>query len=315
MPKIAVVVLSHMLNAHVLKSFSRLRAQAPQGYDLFLALNLGEKQPLPPEENEPVRDALFLFNTEALLALPYPAKCRREGWSLPGNEDLNFLIFRAAHPDYDYYWGIEYDVHYEGDWRFLFDRFAPSPADLIGTTLYQASKTPGKILTPPLREADGREYDLAQAVRGLYPIFRLSGRAARTIDEAYRSGIGGHYELAWGAICKRKGLVIEDFGGNGEFVRLHNRNAFYFNTPRSWSLSPGNFVFRPAFTKAMPYENSLWHPVKPDNIYNWFSLKVKGGLIKNVIEMIKPIVWKIGIWGWFAVCRRDPRAHPVNYTN
>jgi hypothetical protein len=315
MSKAAVILLTHFLNDEIIKLYRRLCAELPPGHDVFININCGDKPAEAPQGAQELGKALNLFNTKDLLSLPFPEKCRPDGWqgkgwSLPGNEDLNFLIFYDRYPGYDYYWGIEYDVHYQGNWRFFFERFAASTADLIGTTLYRASATPNKILHPLLRAPDGSAPNLANVARGLYPVFRLSKRAAQTITDEYKNGWSGHYELAWGAIARLHNLEIEDIGGNGEYVKPHNRNAFYFNCYGTYTLSPGTFVFRPPFAKVLPYENTLWHPVKPKNVYNWFPLIVKGHMAKNLLEWLKPRIWHVVIRLWFLLCWRPAHKHP-----
>jgi len=59
------------------------------------------------------------------------------------------------------------------------------------------------------------------------------------------------------------GLVIEDFGGDGEFVASGNRNRFYTNAPSHCYLVPGSLVFRPMRIMPGLRRNHLWHPVKP----------------------------------------------------
>jgi hypothetical protein len=311
MPKTAILILTHFVNAHIIALFDRLRTQAPDGHDVFLAINC-EKGPLsPPTGSDAVGEALFLCNSASLLALAYPEKCKPEGWTgrgwttNPGNADLITLAFYRTHPDYAYYWGVEYDVHYQGDWGFFLRRFAASDADVLGTSLYKASDTPENILMPFFVMPGGQEPELDESVHGFFPLFRVSNRAACLIDEAYRRGWGGHHELTWGTIAKRHGLAIEDVGGDGIYVKPHNRNAFYFSTKYTRSQSPGTFVFRPAFTKIFAYENTLWHPVKPTGPYRqWCDLTVQGNLAWNLRNAVKLVVWRCIIRLWFIICWR-----------
>ena len=57
-------------------------------------------------------------------------------------------------------------------------------------------------------------------------------------------------------------MVIEDFGGNGEFVRPGNANRWYTSTLTSQTLAPGSFVARPIRFRPGFKPNTLWHPVK-----------------------------------------------------
>ena len=44
------------------------------------------------------------------------------------------------------------------------------------------------------------------------------------------SGWSGHHEVVIPTAVSYLGMKIEDFGGNGEYVRLGNENRFYDNT-------------------------------------------------------------------------------------
>ena len=112
------------------------------------------------------------------------------------------------------------------------------------------------------------------------PIYRISRRAAQAIDHAYQSGWSGHCEVTWPTIINRAGFSIEDFGGDGEFVREPNRNRFYTNTLLDPNLAPGSLVLRPARAFTGLKKEKLWHPVKPiryklreDARHVWVTLK------------------------------------------
>ena len=253
---------------------------------------------------------LVLTNTPKFLSLGFPQKCRPEGWTgngwtmVPGNCDLNIVAFFKEHPEYEYYWAIEYDVYYEGKWQFLFNRFKSSKADLLGTTIYKANETPDKILNPPLKSPDGNAFNLDNAIRGFFPICRMSKKGLQLIVDEYQKGWDGHQELLLGTILNMHGLSIEDIGGDGDFVRPENRNAFYFNSYKTCSLSPGNFVFR-SFAAPLKKENTLWHPVKPEGSYAKHSPVVRKNMVADFINFtLKPLVAKTALHLWFALIWR-----------
>jgi hypothetical protein len=318
MQKSAIIILTHFFDANIAGMFSRLRHEAPEHYDVYLAINCGDKERAAPDGCGIAGESLFLCNTQSLVALGYPVKCDPKGWtgkgwtSNPGNADTIALSFYKSRPDYAYYWGTEYDVHYEGRWSYFLTRFEHSKADLLGTTICNGALNPRKsTIPPPFLNPRGERPDMRDIVQGFYPIFRLSNAAMRAIDKGYGEGWAGHYELTWGTILKQQGLEIEDIGGNGVYVKPHNRNVFYFSRFSTFSHSPGTFVFRPSFTKALPKPNTLWHPVKPAGSYvNWHALRLKGSLIKTLIEIIKPQIWKIVIPLWFMTCWRPAESSP-----
>ncbi len=60
---------------------------------------------------------IFTFNDEVLTALNYFPL----GFTLvPGSNHFPLLKFYLFHPNYDYYWCIEEDVDFSGDWRSFF---------------------------------------------------------------------------------------------------------------------------------------------------------------------------------------------------
>jgi hypothetical protein len=210
-----------------------------------------------------------MYRRADLAALPYPKKIASANWITPaGENDLPVLAFYREQPGYDFYWIVEYDVRYTGHWGTLFGELRSSDAAFLSTTIWDYEDDPGWSWWSALVNAPSGEL---QRVRCFTPFCRLSNGALATIDHWYREGGAGHYELTWPSVCKARGLRIEDIGGWGRYTPERWRGKHYINTPREWNLSPGTFVFRPAFrdkgllTEAMKYGGRpmLWHPVKP----------------------------------------------------
>jgi hypothetical protein len=266
-----ILLQTHFYDRAIAAAYERLRREAPPGAAVAVALNCGAAPERAPDAAAVLpQDALFLCSNESLLSLPYPLKCAPEGWRLnPGNTDLIALLFLARHPKCERLWAIEYDVHYEGDWGRLFAHFDRSPADLLTTTIYRQRETPRKELLPAFRSPAFADYPETERLRAFLPIFRLSRRGFAAIDAAYRAGAGGHYELTWPTILAHDGLVLEDIGGDGAWVRPENVDRFYFNNKASFSMRPGTFVFRPGFSRVERRPDTLWHPVKPSGIGPW----------------------------------------------
>lgn len=304
----AILLQTHLLNPAIEAQHARLEREAP-GWKVFLALNCGAGPERVPAGTRLAASKLFLCSERSLRALPYPAKCGGEDWRIvPGNADLIALLFLALNPDCERVWTVEYDVHYEGRWGDLFEHFEASPADLLTTTIHAAPETPGKRLSPPLKAPDGAAWPEARHLRAFLPIARLTRRGFQAIDAAYRAGAGGHCELAWPTILAEAGLLLEDIGGSGPFVRPENRDRFYFNTKKSYSLRPGTFVFRPGFERIVPRPNTLWHPVKPEGARPWdkASRERPRGLA-GIGARLKPAVNHLLVRRWLAT-RWNPLA-------
>jgi len=301
--KTAILILTHFWNQSMADLYRRIRAETSEHYDVFVALNLINKPLAVPEGAEFLGSSLYLCNHATLVTLPYPEKCNPEGWSGKGweslhNADTIMLSFYRDHPEYSYYWNVEYDVHFEGRWGFLFEHFEASVADVLATTLRDAS--PDYLtLMPPFRDPEGNRPHYKDIVIGSYAFYRVSNRFLKAIDEDYQSGWNGHCEHVWGTAARRYSMGIEDIGGNGTYTKPQNKNTFYFNNYRRWDTSPGTFVFHPPFKKIHKHENTLWHPIKPQGDYFRHSLITHTNWRGQVKEKLKRIFYDLAIRAWF----------------
>ena len=205
-----------------------------------------------PDIQTELNSSLVHVSQQDLLQKPYPVKCERRDWVIEGNLDLVFLEFRRRMPQYDQYWFIEYDVHYQGNWNCFFEHFRSSSSGLLATTLAYCNTLPGKLELlrhPRLALHEDISWKIEDIIKGFLPICRISAVVLDLLDQDYQAGLGGHYELIVPTVAHQAGLRIEDIGGNGPFVREHNRDRFYFAKGSSYTHSPGNFVFRPTITR------------------------------------------------------------------
>jgi hypothetical protein len=298
-PSISVALVTHVWTPEIQSVFERLQAEAPPDHAVRFLLSADAEAADPPLPAA----AVVRISREDLFRLPYPRKCHDGDWVIAGNLDLVFLEYRRRLPRYEQYWFIEYDVHFEGNWRRLFEHFRASQAGLLGAIQEYIAKVPHKldIGYPHLSVPAGMRWNEADQVKGFYPLCRLSAALLDALDADYRAGLGGHYEIVMPSVALRHGLGIEDFGGNGSFVQPQNRDRFYFANAASYSHSPGNFVFRPGINKVLKRENTLWHPVKPQNVPLWYPLRFSSAnAVRNYKEMIKRQVGQAWIRWWFA---------------
>jgi GR25 family glycosyltransferase involved in LPS biosynthesis len=265
-----VVFQTHRVDEAILASYRRLARDLASDYEVYFLLH-GERRP------DDVGNSVSVANSD-LLTLPYDEKIDRRHLSIvPGNADLLLLAFRrkvAAR----FYWVIEYDAHFSGDWREFVGHFdRRSDADLLASTLFRRSDTPAWPFWETLKTGDDTVPPRRQA-RGFLPVYRVSDRLLDLADKCYRRGWAGHYETVLPTLALCHGLQLEDFGGDGPFTRAENLNRFYWNTPTHWSLSPGTLTYRPVMTSppaklVWPLSRlarrrfeagKLWHPVKDE---------------------------------------------------
>ncbi len=282
-----VVLQTHYLNRPLLRMFSSFVAGLP-GYDARVLMHKPPEQPAPPE----LQAVPHHFVTTPELKDPgYWGKLSAPRWSIwrGGHTDLIALHFFNSHPSYEHYWFIEYDVRFSGSWPYLFRTFEDSDADFISASVRRASDDPNWMHWPTLRPPESvGSLPPEERLCSFMPVMRVSRRALRAIDAAYRVGWTGHCEATWPTILHRAGCKLEDFGGSGEFVRPGNHNRFYTNTVADQNLAPGSLVFRPARWMPGLRRNKLWHPVKPlphklreDARHIWVTLKPYLGPVIN----------------------------------
>lgn len=294
-----IVFVCHVATDAVRGAYERLRREAPADHDVRFLLNSDEAGA---SAASALADDITVVTLPELLSPGYRQKCRTENWEMAGNLDLAFLAFARRHPGYDRIWFVEYDVHWEGRWSVLFERFRASPADVLATTVLPIARVPHKLalLTyPALIMPPDVSWGVQEALKAFLPICRLSRAALEALDNAYRNGLGGHYEITVPSVAASAGLLVEDIGGDGPFVAPDNRNRFYFARGSTTSHSPGSFVFRPS-PRVLKRRNTLWHPVKPGEVPLWHPMRARGRLLKNAVEMAKPLAWRLAVRLWFA---------------
>lgn len=304
-----IAVISHVLNAPVRAVFERIAREAPSDHAVRFILSTDDPAAGTAGLSE---DQVERISRADLFALGFPEKCQDADWDMAGNLDLVFLAFARRHPQHEHYWFLEYDVHWEGVWDVFFEHFRNSPADVLGATMVHLDDVPHKKNNPPYPKQvvpAGMTWQDQDVIKGFLPACRISRRAVEALAAAYGSGLGGHYEVNVPTVAKQNGMVIEDFGGRGPFVRPENKDRFYFARADTYSHSPGSFVFRPA-QWVLPRRNTLWHPMKPGGVPAWHPMRIEGGLVKTAVERVKPLVWRGLIWLWFATRWRPLRDPP-----
>jgi hypothetical protein len=263
-----ILYTAHYLTKGVLGEYASMRHACAGRYDVVLLYDNFHRDFMAAGDDGEFD--LHLVNPEAIAALGYPSwpgRKRLESTSpsglRPGNWDFAILDYFRAHPDHPFYWRVEYDVRFTGNWREFFDECSASAADLLGTTLLRRRDSPPWYWWSSLGRPDG-PLDESRTIRGFFPVARLSQRACALLHEQYSRGWYGHAECVMPTVLAHHGLTIEDLGGRGEFVAKGHEDRFYRNTYTDECLQPGTFVFRPARTEAGTEPNTLWHPVKDD---------------------------------------------------
>lgn len=264
---VAYIYVAHYLSPSIVRGYRNIE-QAVKNIGVSWFLFQGEITSIP----KPLHFENFeIVTRQDILSLNYRMPNK---WLIPGASHFPLFNFYKRHPDYSYYWEIEYDVRYSGNWQDFFEDFLSVDADYIAPHLRRYEQEPDWIfwdITHPTKTIA-----LTDRIRCFHPISRLSNRAVAFLCSIHQDGWCGHDEVIRPTLLENNGFSIMDFGGEGKFVPAGMENKYYTSTPSNpeGKLESGTFRYRPAFRKAGTEKNKLYHPVKPVNI----KLKIRMAL-------------------------------------
>jgi hypothetical protein len=258
--KTAVLLLTHFIDQNIIEKYKKLENEIGQEYDLYWVFQTDYGT-----HNESLLDKdvnLFTFNLDELNKLGYSPIFDK----LYGSEHFIMEYFFHEHSEYDFYWGIEYDVIFTGNWNVLFKAFKDSAADLLSSHIerYREGENSSWDWWNFISFADEDRIDKSQYIKSFNPIYRISNRALTLLDSFLKKDKnGGFYELIMSTLLYHKGFKIVDFGGTGEFVQPGFKNKFYV---QGKGINFGTMRWRPEFSNdeilALETTNKLFHPLK-----------------------------------------------------
>ncbi len=276
---VAYIYVAHYLSTSIIRGYRDIEKAVK---------NLGTPWFLYQGETTSVPKGLHIENIEVVTREDiFSLNYRMPGeWLIPGASHFPLFNFYKRHPDYSYYWEIEYDVRYSGNWQEFFADFLNNETDYIAPHIRRYAQEPDWIfweITHPTKTIP-----LTDRIRCFHPINRLSNRAVAFLCSAHQEGWCGHDEVIRPTLLHNKGFSIMDFGGDGEFVPPGMENKYYTSAPSNpeGKLESGTFRYRPPFRKAGPEKNKLYHPIKPVNIKLKIRLLLDRILGKQVTQEI-----------------------------
>ena len=183
---------------------------------------------------------------------------------IPGNNHFPLLQFYFKAPKvYNYYWCIEEDVRFSGNWQYFFNSFSSINKDFISCHIRLSREEPLWHWWPSLAHPY-TAIPFEERIRSFNPIYRISSEALGFIHEALLSHWCGHHEVLFPTLLSQEGFEIMDFGGEGHFVPSEFVNKFYIpnTTNKHGALRDGSMRWRPIFEDIGNEKNKLYHPVK-----------------------------------------------------
>lgn len=267
--KPAILFLAHELSEAIVDEFETLKSQCSDGYAVILVFH--SPSGARPQHRGSLSADIWIADDAGIRSLGFTEFERppdlQAGASLifPGNVDFLQLSYQGSHPDHPYYWVVESDVRFSGQWaEFFSSADETTDADLLATSFATRDEYPGWSWWPTLNVPAGESLS-SPALRCFCPIYRISRTGGEALADAYRRGWSGHAEVVMPTLFRGRGLKLEDLGGRGPFVSPGNEDRFYKNDRLDRDLFPGTLRYRPPRLRVGRRQGMLWHPVKPSD--------------------------------------------------
>jgi len=268
--KLAVIFQTTLLDKKNLKLYRKLQKGVEGVGDVFFLFDQENGVNRLKGDEEEVK--VHSFGISEILKMGFSMMSDR---LIPGNVFFAHIHFYEAHPEYDYYWLVEDDVRYSGNWATFFDTFSGYKHDFVSTNLFDYDQHPDWYWWHEFSHPTKR-VELNERLRSFDPIYRMSNRAFRYFAEELRTGWRGHYEQLIPTLLRlRPELTMMDMGNDGSFTPPELKNKVYKSFPTNDGSGPGaTFYFRPIRYFYGAKKNHIYHPVKRFWPYCIFKLKM-----------------------------------------
>lgn len=257
--KNVILFIAHRINECTLRNYYKLLKEKPCNYDLFWGLHDDIIQ----DTELPKDIKVFHFSFSTLQALGYTPFFYDDGKTFGS---VNFILqaFFKKYPDYDYYWSMEYDVIFTGNWYTFFGSFERYNADFISSHIEFPKRgvNDNWIWWNPLIFLE-EDIPVKNYVKAFNPLYRISKSALSFMDGFLKQGNYGHFETLMSTALFNHGFQLLDYGGTGKFVPNGFKNRFY---TASQETNSGTIRFRPEYKRneieRQAPADTLFHPVK-----------------------------------------------------
>lgn len=244
-----VVFLTHIFDPEIERRFLKLQRECAPTSDVVLLTERGTTVPA----------GLRRFTERYDFAtLKHTARSVIGDRIVPGNCHLRSIDYYRRFPDYRFYWFVEYDVVYTGDWGAFIASFAGDESDLLASLVRTLADEPDWNWRSAFSTA-ADELPEEQWVLAFLPIHRISARGLATVAAKVRDGWVGHFEVVLPSALGHAGLRLADLGGSGAWTprdRVHRHYVDWPGLPYA-----GTVRYRPPI-RLRPIRNMLYHPCK-----------------------------------------------------
>lgn len=254
--KEVVLFISHIVNDETINRFRKLNKELSHRCDVYWAYHQEKNDQIFPQDIN-----VYKFNFEGLRELDY-----RPLYADTIYSNVNYILqrFYKDYSQYNRYWSIEYDVVFTGNWDLLIGTLEDYDADMISCHIekYSVGINESWYWWKPLFLVDCN-IPIENCVKAFNPIYALSNRALKFMDDFLRRRNCAHFETLVSTALYNNNFKLVDMGGTGSFTPSELRNKFYV---QGSGVNNGTMRFRPVFLKdeidALCVPNRLFHPLK-----------------------------------------------------
>jgi hypothetical protein len=258
-PRQAVAFFTHLFDPLVERRYRKLKADIGDQAQVFILAQVGT-----PIRSDFINETYF-FDYDRLRS---GAPKLIGDQVIPGNAHLVALDFYRNNPDFEFYWFIEYDVVFTGNWSALLRAVRNDSADLLASHIRSFEEEPAWTWWESL-ELPGYTREPSARLRAFFPVYRISRAALQAVDDRVKKGWSGHFEGLIPCAVQSASLSISDIGGTGTWTPKDRRGKFYssFSSEDGLYLNAGTHRYRPSHYLPPMRRNYIFHPVKHDSIF------------------------------------------------
>jgi hypothetical protein len=161
-------------------------------------------------------------------------------WKNPEHSTIHFFL---QHPDYSFYWVVDHDVRFTGDWNSFFSTYLDNDADLVATYISKYGQRNWHVDVEekwPFWRDGNLKIEERQKTRAFFAIYRFSNRALSFLNTRYGAGDGGFCEMIIPTLLDISGFKIDDIG-----YRYYNKDTFNFFGRRTRAGDKNEFLYHP----------------------------------------------------------------------
>lgn len=170
--KYLVLYVAHFVNHFSLTQYYKLKNELPEGYDLVWWLDDTCTSKL-----QTIKFIKFIKFPHSSIHPDHIDEC----WINP----MKYMevLYKEDNwfNSYDYYWIVEYDVYFSGNWKYFFNTVDKYKEDLVGSafTMYKNDNIPHSYKDNSIFEYN----NLHKRIKSYISIYRISNKALKFLSD------------------------------------------------------------------------------------------------------------------------------------